>query len=184
MMTKKTAALAALLTVGVVDGGARVVAKGHAPILLAKNEHAMIAPSLPPVTTRAAAPAAAKAKRPAPAAAAKTASDPPTPPPSDGTLDKDAIRTAVRSVLGDIKRCYEAALDDNPTLEGRSVVRMTIVTKDGKGKVSDAEIQPNEGDLDAPLMQQCVLQALARADFPPSVDGKDVIVSYPFVFQR
>ncbi|MCA1663171.1 MAG: hypothetical protein LC659_02660, partial [Myxococcales bacterium] len=51
MMTKKTAALAALLTVAVVDGGARVVAQGHPAILLAKNDRTMVAPKLPPVTT-------------------------------------------------------------------------------------------------------------------------------------
>jgi hypothetical protein len=184
MLTKNTAALAALLTVGVVDGGARVQAKGHEPLVLAKNDRTLIAPKLPPLTTRAAKPAtaAAKTKPPAPAPAVKATEAPS--PPSDDVLDRQTIRTAVRSVLGDIKSCYEAALADNPNLEGRSVVRMTIVTKNGAGKVSDAEIQPDEGDLDAPTMQQCILLALSHATFPPSVDGEDVVVSYPFVFHR
>ena len=48
-MTKTKTALAALLTVGVLDGGARVVAEGHAPILLAKNDRTMVAPKLAPL---------------------------------------------------------------------------------------------------------------------------------------
>ena len=47
----------------------------------------------------------------------------------------------------------------------------------------DAEMQPNDGDLNAPAMQQCILQALSKAQFPPSIDGQDVIVHYPFVFK-
>ncbi|MCU1281922.1 MAG: hypothetical protein JWM53_5468, partial [bacterium] len=186
MLTKafpKTAALAALLTVSVADGGARVVAQGHDPILLAKNDRTMVAPKLPPLTTRASKPAAAKKPAPAPAATKPAASEPPT-AAADGELDKGSFRAAVQTVIGDIGACYEAALETNPNLEGRSVVLMRIVTKNGVGKVADGEVQPNEGDLNAPAMQQCVLQALSRAEFPPSVDGDDVIVHYPFVFHR
>ena len=64
MLNKNIAALAALLTVGVVDGGARVQAKGHAPLLLAKNDRTMVAPKLPPLSTRA--PAKASAMTPVP----------------------------------------------------------------------------------------------------------------------
>ena len=180
----RTAALAALLTVTVADGGARVVAQGHTPIVLAKNDRTTVAPKLPPLTTRATRPATAK--KPAPAAAATAATPAANDTPratADGELDKQKFRVAVRSVMGDIKGCYEAALETNPNLEGRSVVEMKIVTKNGVGKVTDAEVQPNEGDLNAPAMQQCMLQALSRAEFPPSIDGGDVIVHYPFVFQ-
>lgn len=184
MLTKNTAALAVLLTVGVVDGGARVVAKGHDPVLLAKNDRTMIAPKLPPLTTRAAKPSAAKKPAPAPAPAATNPKPSDTPAATaDGDLDKGKFRAAVQTVIGDIKSCYEAALADNPNLEGRSIVEMRVVTRNGVGKIADAEVQPNEGDLNAPSMQQCMLQALSRADFPPSLDGDDVIVHYPFVFQ-
>ena len=178
MMTRKTAALAALLTVAVVDGGARVVAKGHEPLVLAKNDRTMVAPKLPPLTTRA----ATKKATPATAAQARSNDLPPA-TVEEGSLDKKTFRAAVQTVIGDIGTCYEAALADSPNLEGRSVVVMTVVTKDGKGKISDAEVQPNEGDLNAPAMQQCMLQALSRAEFPPSVDGQPVVVHYPFVFK-
>ena len=179
MSIKKAATLAALLTVGVVAGGARVEAKGHAPLLLAKNDRTMIAPRLPPVTTRAATktPPPGTAKTPVPAAT-KPQND------VDGQLDKDTIRGVVRGTLSDITACYDAALKHNEDLAGRIVVRFTIVTKDGKGRVSDGEIQPEDGDLNEPRLEQCILQVLGQAQFPPSADGEPVIVSYPFVLSR
>ena len=44
MMNAKSAGLAALLTVTVRGGGARVVAQGHPPLVLAKNDRAVVAP--------------------------------------------------------------------------------------------------------------------------------------------
>lgn len=193
MVNAKTAALAALLTVSVHDGGARVAAQGHTPVLLAKNDKTMVAPKLPPLTTRAPTKTTTTAKKPAPPPAAKpaaAAAPAPTPPDDDGprawvrgALDKESIRDTIRGTLGGIKGCYEQALQTNDQLSGRIVVRFTIETKDGKGHVSDGEIQPNDGDLNAPMLQQCILETVARAEFPPSIDGKPVVVSYPFVLK-
>jgi hypothetical protein len=194
MSKAKTAALAALLTVSVHDGGARVEAKDHTPVLLAKNDKTMVAPRLPPLTTRAPVKTAVKttpvttAKKPAPAsakpaAAATTDDDAKPKAEAAGELDKDTIRTGIRATLGGIKDCYEAALIDDPHLGGRFVVRFTIETKDGKGRISEGEIEPSDGDLDAPKMQQCILQAISQAEFPPSADGEPVVVSYPFVLK-
>ena len=183
MMSKKTAALAALLTVGVVDGGARVVAKGHAPLLLAKNDRTMVAPKLPPLTTRAPVKASAKTPAPAPAAALKpTGSLPPA--TADGDLDKDAFRTTVANHINEVRFCYEQALADSPNLGGKFTVKMRLVTKDGVGRISEGEIVPaDEGYLESASMQSCVLQAFSRWKFPPSGDGEDVIVAYPLVFK-
>ena len=189
MLTKKTAALAALLTVGVVDGGARVQAKGHPPILLAKNDRTMIAPQLPPVTTRAARPTTAKSKAPAPAAAKSppTTDTPPAPAPAsdDGELDKDVIRAVVQKHMLEIRDCYEQALADTPDLAAKIVVRFRLVTKDGVARVAEGEIQPTDdgGLLTSASMQTCVLQAFSRWKFPPSAHGGDVTVSYPLVFK-
>ncbi|HXU68455.1 MAG TPA: AgmX/PglI C-terminal domain-containing protein [Polyangia bacterium] len=183
----KTAALAALLSVAVLDGGARVAAKGHAPILLAKNDRTLVAPKLPPLTTRAPAarPAAKPVAKPAPTPApapTPTANARPT-ATATGQLDKDVIRTAVQDHLPELRTCYDRVLARSPKLAGKLVVRMTLVTKDGQSTVSEAEIQPtDDGDLDSIPMQTCVLQAVSQWRFPPSADGGDVVVSYPFLF--
>jgi hypothetical protein len=195
-MIPKAAALSALLAVTVQDGGARVEAKGHDAIVLAKNDRALVAPKLPPLTTRANAANASAAKKPpaatAPATAAATApatAKKPAPaaaaPRADvvGALDKDTIRKVVVGTIGDIKACYDVALAENKHLAGRIVVKMTVVTKDGKGHVSEGEIVPNDdGDLNSAKMQQCILEVLSRAEFPPSADGEPVVIGYPFVF--
>lgn len=182
----KTAALAALLSVGVLDGGARVAAKGHAPILLAKNDRTLVAPKLPPVTTRApvARPSAKPVAKPAPAPAPAAApGDAPPPAESQGQLDKDVIRTTVQRHLEELRFCYEQALAQSPELGGKFAVRFTLVTKDGQARVSEAEIQPSDDSyLESMSMQTCVLNAVGRWHFPPSADGGDVVVSYPFVF--
>ncbi|MDB4966625.1 MAG: hypothetical protein JWN44_2314 [Myxococcales bacterium] len=185
----KAAALSALLAVTVHDGGAKVEAKGHDPILLAKSDRALVAPKLPPLVTRANAANAAAAKKaqPAPATAKKpaTSAGPPAPEKAaiEGGLDKDTVRRVIRDTLGDLRACYDAALEDNEHLAGRIVVEMKVVTENGKGRVKEGEIVPNDsGDLDAPKMQQCILEALSRAEFPPSVDGQPVIIRYPFAF--
>ncbi|MGZ3429546.1 MAG: AgmX/PglI C-terminal domain-containing protein, partial [Polyangia bacterium] len=165
------------------DGGARVVAKGHDPVLLAKNDRTMVAPKLPPLTTRAPKPAAASAKKPAPAPAAKPAASatPPAAPVEEGDLDKDKFRNAVRGTLGDVKGCYETALETNDHLAGKFVVRMNVVTENGVGRIADGEVVPGEGDMNEPALQQCILLALSRATFPPSADGEPVVVDYPFI---
>jgi hypothetical protein len=184
----KAAALTALLTVGVREGAAKVQPPGHEPVLLAKNDRTMVAPHLPPLTTRAATakpaaatPAAATpaAAKPAPAkpAATTNADDPPT-------SYKDQFRASIQSVLSDIAGCYEVALEDHPNLEGRSVFEMKVVTEHGKGRIADAEVVPNEGDLNAPALQQCILLVLSKTDFPPSTDGKPVTVRYPLLLQH
>jgi hypothetical protein len=152
----------------------------------------MVAPKLPPLTTRAPAPAAKPAVKPATKPApAPTPTPTPTPTATAdddngpvGELDKDFIRETVAKHINEVRFCYEQALAATPTLGGKLVVRMTLVTKDGVGRVSEAEIQPeNDGYLESMSMQSCVLQAVSRWHFPPSRSGGDVIVSYPFVFK-
>lgn len=164
-------------------------------MLLAKNDRTMVAPKLPPVTSRATSTttATAAAKKPAPAkpAATTTTTTPAATPDNDelrasvrGPLDKEAIRTVIRRHLPEIASCYEQALLEDAKLDGRFFVRMKLVTSDGAGHVSEAEIVPvDDGYLDSPSMQSCVLQAVSRWQFPPSIDGSPVLVDYPFQFR-
>jgi RNA polymerase sigma-70 factor (ECF subfamily) len=106
-----------------------------------------------------------------------------------GELDKQTIRDGIRAVIAPIKACFEAQLDRDPTLQSaRVTVHFVIQPRDGKGVITEATIvpaSPDAGvpDLAAPLAEQCILQAVSTASFPPPPDGQ-VIVEYPFMFAR
>jgi hypothetical protein len=174
----------ALMAVSVLSGSALVEARTHAPVQLMRNDRMVVASGLPPLVTRAAA-APAKTATSAPQPAVKPASKPAattSEPPM-----KEQIRSSVRAVRGELAGCYEKVLGKESKVAGRMVVQMRIVARDGKGRVDDAEVLPQEnggGDLASPLFEQCVLEVLAKADFPRPTGDEPLIVTYPFVFSN
>lgn len=97
-------------------------------------------------------------------------------------LDKEGIRSAIRSALPDVRDCYESWLKLHPELGGKFVVTLTIDTDDGvEGRIS--RIGPLDGGvgLGHATMEGCVLASLADLRFEPPLAGP-VNVTYPFVF--
>ena len=79
--------------------------------------------------------------------------------------------------MGEMKRCYEAALKQQPTLSGRVMVQFVIGMR---GQVSSSEVKSST--LGNPTVENCLLQAIRRWEFPPPKQGADVVIVYPFVF--
>jgi hypothetical protein len=207
MDAKKTVTVAAgaaatLLAVHVLAGGARIDAAGaHTPTQLGPGDRALVASGAPPLAIRT--PPAAHTPSPAPPTAqpARAAStsrpsqavasrerptetdESPSTAEVRGSLDREAIQDGIRTLLPDIKACYETALEKHPDLQGRVVVEMKIKAKDGQGVIDEAEIIPQEGDddLNSPSTEHCLLQAMTNARFP-APDG-DVVVRYPFILK-
>src|SRR5262249_52330171 len=126
----------------------------------------------------------APAAKPTPAPAAKPGETPAPAATASGNFDKDQVRAVVRRHIDEIRFCYEQSLVDKPELGGRFIVRMTVLTENGAERVSEAEIVPaDDGYLDSPTMQSCVLAAVSRWKFPASDDGEPVVIDYPFVFK-
>ncbi len=97
--------------------------------------------------------------------------------PTRGSLDKAVIRRVIRANMTAVVLCYESALVDDPTLEGRVTIRF-IIGPDGA--VDNALVHDSE--VDAPRMEACVTRAIRQMRFPaPEGDGI-VIVNYPFMF--
>jgi hypothetical protein len=120
------------------------------------------------------------------AGAAAGAAWPARPVSGPGSLPKEQIRAGVRTTIGAMKECYGKLLEQIPSASGRMVVRFVIEEHEGAGRVTEASIVPEERDggppeLIAPLTEQCVLNALAAAPFPPP-QGGSVTVNYPFEF--
>jgi TonB family protein len=77
--------------------------------------------------------------------------------------------------------CYRRRLAEKKGLQGKSVVKFTIVAKDGKGRLDQGEIVSSTlGDV---RLDTCMLHALTRTSFPvPGGDGR-APVRYPFTFK-
>lgn len=91
---------------------------------------------------------------------------------------RDVVRRVIRSHMGQIKWCYQKALQLDPELGGKVVLAFLI--------------QPN-GGLEAPKIAQntmgeesvgeCIANKSRRWKFPPPPNGMVVKVRYPFLFK-
>jgi hypothetical protein len=170
-----------MLTVFAAQGAVRVDAP-YGQTLLGPGDRTLAQSGHSPVTLRASKPAAAAAPAPKPQPKA-VAVKAPTEGHDLGELDKETIRQGIRSVMPGIKTCYEQGLERDPQLRGKVVVKFIIRTKDGKGRVDEAEIDPEAGDFNAPLVEQCILNTLATVEFPAPQGNGEVRVSYPFMLE-
>ena len=93
---------------------------------------------------------------------------------------KEAIQEAVRLATPHISRCYEQLLVKKPDAAGKIVVEFTFKAVDGAGKLMNAEI-PEDG-LNHPFMGMCVLEALAKVEYPEPDGPGEITVRYPFKF--
>jgi TonB family protein len=98
--------------------------------------------------------------------------------PGKGSMEKEMIRTVIRSHLDEVRVCYEQKLATNPALHGRVMVQFTV---GHEGTVVAAFVQSStldDADVDA-----CIVEATRRWRYPPACGSGIVIVSYPFVLQ-
>ena len=93
-----------------------------------------------------------------------------------GSLDKEIIRRIIRRHINEVKYCYEQELLKKPELGGRVVVQFTI---SAAGQVIASVLQ--NSTMGNVRVENCVVQAVRRWEFPKPLGGGIVIVSYPFV---
>ena len=121
----------------------------------------------------------------APAEEAAAEAPPPEPikrelPP----LERDYIQSVVSEDLLPIAReCYESALEDEPELAGKLVVRFTIVGDPSVGGIVEDAVLDETSTLRHPGLSECMTESTASLLFEPPEDGGRVVVSYPFVFE-
>lgn len=94
-----------------------------------------------------------------------------------GSLDKEIIRRIIRRHINEVKYCYEQELVKRPDLQGRIAVQFTIAAT---GQVVASVMQ--QSSVGSPKVENCVVQAVRRWEFPKPLGGGIVIVTYPFVF--
>jgi len=94
-----------------------------------------------------------------------------------GSLDKEIIRRIIRRHINEVKYCYETELTKKPDLSGRVSVQFTIAAT---GQVIASVLQSST--MSNIRVENCVVQAVRRWEFPKPMGGGIVIVSYPFNF--
>jgi outer membrane biosynthesis protein TonB len=94
-----------------------------------------------------------------------------------GTIDREAVRRVIRSILSQIRACYEKQLRLNPTLSGKVVITFEIAEQ---GRVTSAV--PKSSSLPDPEVGRCVAARIKSQRFPEPPAGTIAVVDYPFVF--
>lgn len=94
-------------------------------------------------------------------------------------LDRSAIDEVIRRNLGQVRFCYEQALQGAPQLNGRIAMGFVI---GANGLVKSAQVEnssmANKG------VEDCITMRLKTWKFPVPQGGVDVKVTYPFVLRR
>jgi hypothetical protein len=94
-----------------------------------------------------------------------------------GIFDQGQVVRMIRSRQSAFRRCYENALRNNPTLNGRVAVQFTI---EERGNVSGARATENTtGDAG---LASCVVGVIRRLRWRQGPEGGSVQFSYPFIF--
>ena len=96
-----------------------------------------------------------------------------------GGLDRDAIAAVIQRNIGQVRFCYEQALQGAPELNGRVAVDFVI---GGNGIVKSAGV--GSTTLNSKAVEDCIVMRLKSWKFPLPENGVDVKVSYPFVLRR
>ena len=97
----------------------------------------------------------------------------------EGGLDRDLIADVINRNMGQVRFCYEQALQGDPALAGRVAVAFTI---GGNGQVKVADV--GNTTLNSKMVEDCIITRLKSWKFPLPQGGVDVKVSYPFVLRR
>ena len=93
----------------------------------------------------------------------------------NGRLPPEVIQRIVRQNFGRFRSCYEAALRNNPNLQGRVSVRF-IIGRDG----AVSGVGNGGSDLPDPNVVQCIIRSFYGLSFPEPKDGI-VSVTYPLM---
>lgn len=107
---------------------------------------------------------------------------PPAGPTDAGTrfaIDREGIRSAMRSAIPEVKDCYESWLAMHPGLGGKLVVAFTIDTDDGvEGRVT--RISVGDGGIGHVPLEGCILSSVSDLRFDPPLSGP-INVNYPLL---
>lgn len=97
-----------------------------------------------------------------------------------GSIDKEAVRRAVKSALQSFKACYDREYKKDTKLEGKVVISWEIHEK---GVAKNARVLKDKSTLGNAAVEECVRARLLTLRFPEPPPGSMAEAVYPFLFQ-
>lgn len=104
-----------------------------------------------------------------------------TPPQGDrrvGILSSSQVASAFATARGDLKACYDARIEEKPSLSG-SIVLSLVVAADG----AIAHLDVADDELEDEPLRICLLDRAKRIRFPPPKYGGAAEVRFPLRFE-
>lgn len=95
-----------------------------------------------------------------------------------GDFDQSVVVRMITTRRSAIQACYERELRQNPTLQGRVVIAMTIQES---GSVSG--VRATENSTGSEAVASCVVRVVQGFRFNPGPEGGSVSYTFPFVFE-
>jgi tRNA A-37 threonylcarbamoyl transferase component Bud32 len=95
-----------------------------------------------------------------------------------GSLDKEVIQKFIRKHMSEVKWCYEQALRQDPTVNGKVLISFVISPL---GHVLQTKIK--ETTMHNAGVEECLRAKVMRWKFPEPKGGGIVVVNYPFIFK-
>lgn len=99
-------------------------------------------------------------------------------PPAD-TRGKEQIQQVIADNRHKVRACYDAALANNPGIQGDLVISFVI---NPEGDVKEAEVNWAESEIHIPELDTCAADSIKALKFPASSRGLESKVNYPFNF--
>lgn len=96
-----------------------------------------------------------------------------------GSIDKEAVRRAIRSALAAFKACYDREYKKDTKLEGKVTIGWEIHEK---GVAQNAQVIRDKTTIGNAIVEECVRSRMLTIRFPEPPTGTVAEVSYPFVF--
>ncbi len=97
-----------------------------------------------------------------------------------GSIDKEAVRRAIRSALPAFKRCFEREYSLDTKLEGKVFITWEIHER---GVAKNAKIVKEKSTINNSIVEECVRAQVMDLKYPEPPAGTLADISYPFVFR-
>ncbi|MEQ1722837.1 MAG: AgmX/PglI C-terminal domain-containing protein [Pseudobdellovibrio sp.] len=97
-----------------------------------------------------------------------------------GSIDKEAVRRAIRSALPAFKRCFEREYSLDTKLEGKVFITWEIHER---GVAKNARVVKEKSTINNSIVEECVRAQVMDLKYPEPPVGTSADISYPFIFR-